>query len=411
MNRVLLVAYHFPPFTGSSGVHRALSFSTHLDSFGWEPIVLTAHPRAYETRSDEMLHRVSKNVRVIRAPAWDTKQHFAIRGRYPTFMARPDRWRWWWPGAVAAGIFAIRKYRPRAIWSTYPIATAHRIGTALARFSGLPLIADFRDPMAQDDYPEDPITWRCFERIERRAIATADYSTFTTAGSVRLYQQRYPEFSDRMRLLENGFDEDVFDGFAAPDEPLNPGRLTLLHSGLVYPNDRDPTHLFDALAALRKRARKLFERLVVRFRASGQDALLHELVIRHGLGGAVEILPPIEYREAVAEMCRADGLLILQGRSCNTQIPAKFYEYLRAGRPMLVFGDPAGDTAAAARSSGISANAALENTPGISAVLEAFIEDPAAGTLPSTSAVQSASRRGRTAELAALLDEVVAAGA
>ena len=44
-----MVAFHFPPLAGSSGIQRTLRFVQHLPALGWEPIVLSAHPRAYET--------------------------------------------------------------------------------------------------------------------------------------------------------------------------------------------------------------------------------------------------------------------------------------------------------------------------------------------------------------------------
>ena len=47
---------------------------------------------------------------------------------------------------------------------TYPIATAHLIGAELQRRSGLPWIADFRDPMAQPNYPRDPAIWQSFKQ-------------------------------------------------------------------------------------------------------------------------------------------------------------------------------------------------------------------------------------------------------
>lgn len=405
MQRVLMIAYHFPPMAGSSGVQRTLRFSSHLPDFGWEPIVLTAHQRAYDQCSSDLLDQIRAGTIVIRAPAWDTKRHLAIAGRYPAFMARPDRWRWWWLGAVPAGMRAIRRYRPSAIWSTYPIATAHSIGIALARLSGLPWIADFRDPMAQEGYPSDPATWRSFARIERTAVARANLSAFTTPGAVRLYRQRYPEYGARCRLLENGYDEETFVDLEDTDEPLNSGRLTLLHSGIIYPSERDPTRLFEALRELRDSAPRVYSRLIVRFRAAVHETLLKDLARRYDVEAAIEILPQIAYREAVREMCRADGLLILQAGNCNDQIPAKFYEYLRAGRPLLLLTDPAGDTAEAARAAGVTAIADLERSAAIGELLQAFAANPTAGTLPTRSAVSGASRRQRTAELATWLDE------
>ncbi|MCK7578217.1 MAG: hypothetical protein MZV65_22425 [Chromatiales bacterium] len=86
---------------------------------------------------------------------------------------------------------------------------------------------------------------------EKAAIARARLSTFTTQGAVALYQQRYPQYAARLRVIENGYDDDLpMSDLAAP--PLNPGKLTLLHSGIVYPSERDPTHLMQALAKLKR---------------------------------------------------------------------------------------------------------------------------------------------------------------
>ena len=59
----------------------------------------------------------------------------------------------------------------------------------------------------------------------------------------------------------------------------------------------------------------------------------------------VEILPSVAYAEAIIEMQTADLLLVFQGENFNTQVPAKIYEYLRAGRSILAMVDLQGDTA------------------------------------------------------------------
>src|SRR4030095_17172773 len=93
MKQVLMVAFHFPPLAGSSGIQRTLRFAAHLPSFGWQPTVLTAHPRAYERTSDDLMAEVSPDVRVERVFAFDTRRHLSAFGRDPWGLASPARGR------------------------------------------------------------------------------------------------------------------------------------------------------------------------------------------------------------------------------------------------------------------------------------------------------------------------------
>ena len=410
MKTVLMVAFHFPPFAGSSGVQRTLRFVQHLPAFGWQPLVLTAHPRAYEARSDDLLADVAPSVHVERAFALDTARHLAVAGRYPGALARPDRWMTWQLDAVTRGARMIERFRPSVIWSTYPIATAHVIASRLQRRSGLPWIADFRDPMAQDGYPADPATWRSFKAIEQDALRRARFSVFCTPGAATMYRDRYPETArDRVRVIENGFDEETYLGLSRERSgaPLQAGRLTLLHSGVVYSSERDPTHLLAALGRIKQDDPAMANRLLLRFRASGNDALLGQLAGLHGVADMVQLAPALPHRQAIEEMTRADGLVVMQAANCNQQIPAKLYEYLRAGRPVLGLTDPLGDTAGALRAAGLGEPVPLDDPQAIATALKCFMASIEHGTalLPAPDAVASCTRVARTRQLAELLSQ------
>lgn len=405
---VILIAFHFPPLAGSSGIQRTLRFAQHLPAFGWQPLVLTAQERAYERTSADLNSDVPQGTLVQRAFALDTARHLAVGGRYAGALARPDRWMTWRYDAVRQGMRMIRKFKPKLLWSTFPIATAHIIGAELARRSGLPWIADFRDPMAQDGYPADPLTWAQYRRIEEQALTQAAASVFTTPGAAAEYRRRYPTAAHKVRVIENGYDEESFSSIAADAaaRPLVEGAVTLLHSGIVYPSERDPTQLMAALRKLHEAGTITPQRLRLRFRAAVADDLLMRLAAEHGVAGYLDLCPPIPYREALAEMLRADALLVMQASNCNEQIPAKLYEYLRAGRPVLCLTDPAGDTAGVLRAAGIDALARLDEAADIASLLQRFVSHGAGGlsTLASSDAVRSASRLGRTQQLARLLD-------
>ena len=411
MKRVLMVAYHFPPLAGSSGIQRTLRFVQHLPRFGWQPMVLTASPIAYERTSLDLHAEVPAEIIVHRAFALDTARHLALGGRYWSALARPDRWISWKFAAVRAGLRMIREFKPEAIWSTFPIATAHSIAADLHRRSGIPWIADFRDPMVQQGYPADPLTWQCQERIESRVIHEAHYSMFSAPSAVRMYRERYPKQADRVLLLENGFDEETFsvaERSPNADEPIHRDAVTLLHSGIVYPEERDPTQLFVALGRLLASGRIEPGRFKVRFRAAVHEDLLRRLTAEHRVESLVELCEPTDYQSALLEMLRADGLLVMQSAGCNEQIPAKIYEYLRARRPILCLSDPAGDTAAALREAGVGAMARLDSAQEIEHALLTFEAGVRAKTidLPEPALVQAASRESRTQVLAQRLDEV-----
>ncbi len=413
VKRVLMVAFHFPPLRGSSGIQRSLSFVRQLPQLGWQPLVLTAHPRAYAQRGDDLT--LPPDLPVRRAFALDTSRHLAWRGRYTRWLALPDPWVSWCLGALPAGWLMVRRYRPQVLWSTYPIASAHLIGLLLHRCTGLPWIADLRDPMVDATVPVDPLKRRVYTWLERQMVRHCAALVFTSPGTLRLYAERYPALPrERLLLIENGYDEDDFRAAAliqaqaeAPS-PRAPGPLRLLHSGAIYPSERDPLPLFAALAALKRLGVISAQRMQLVLRATGHDDYLAPLLRQHGLDDLVTLAPHLPYHAALAEMMEADGLLLLQAANCNHQLPAKLYECLRAGRPVLGLTDAAGDSAAALRHAGIDTIAALADADAIIAALPHFLTllEQGGAPLPQAAAVAACSRRARSVQLAALLDRV-----
>lgn len=343
--RVVMVAFHFPPQAGSSGVLRTLNFVKHLPRHAWNPVVLTAHPRAYIARRDDLVKMIPAATRVIRSFALDAARHLSVYRKYPRLLALPDRWSTWWFAGFLAGMRVIRQEDPEVIWSTYPIASAHLIAATLARASGLPWVADFRDPMINVDEPSDPLQRKSWEWLEAHVAKNATCCVFTTERAAAVYRSRYPRFAAKMCVIENGYDEDAFVNVAPVRQGVGENAVLLLHSGIIYPKERDPSAFFEALSRMIAGGRADRTRLCVRFRAAHHTEEVEALAVRYGLGDVIDVAPPIPYRDAIAEMLGADFLLAFQGENFNAQIPAKIYEYLRARRPLLALVDPAGDTA------------------------------------------------------------------
>ena len=412
--RLLYIAYHFPPIQGSTGIARTLSFARYLPEWQWQVTVLTVRPFVYPDIREQNYAAIPPHVRVVRTLAFDTQRHLAIRGRYPSLLATPDKLQSWIPFATWRAVQIIRRWKPHALVSTYPIASAHYIGYLAHRLTGIPWIADFRDPMVQPNYPEDPRIYRAFQKIERLAFTHAARIVVTTPGAGQLYADRFPDYPrDHIVLISNGFDPQMFADAVRPPQPVGPRRLRLLHSGLLYPEERDPLALFAALAELRAAGRLDSRSVEVVFRASGYEQVFAPHIRRLGLEDLVTFCAPIPYGEALSEMMAADGLLILQAANCNQQIPAKLYEYLYAGRPILCLTDPAGDTGQLMKQLGSRYIAPLDSAADIKTALLGFVTDlqQDRGYVVPPETVSGFSRRTLTGELARTLDETLAEAA
>ena len=75
--RILIVAFHFPPVRVSSGIQRTLKFCTYLREYGWDPLVLTISPSAYDVTNPDQLKEIPNDVVVERAFGLDTSRHLA----------------------------------------------------------------------------------------------------------------------------------------------------------------------------------------------------------------------------------------------------------------------------------------------------------------------------------------------
>jgi glycosyltransferase involved in cell wall biosynthesis len=407
-SRVLVVAYHFPPHAGSSGLLRSLKFCGYLPEFGWIPTVLTIHPRAYDRVNESQLAEIPAEVEVIRAFGLDTRRHLSIRGAYPHVLALPDRWASWLLGAVPAGLYSIKKRDIDVIFTTFPIATTVLIGYVLHRLTDKPWIVDFRDSMTEDDYPKDPLTRNIYRWIERKAVHYASKILFTAPGTIRMYRRRYPELdAEKCILLPNGYDEADFEGIV-PQRKLG-RKIRLLHSGLIYPWERDPRPFFRALARLRAEGQISHETLSVELRACGSEAEFQKDVAGLGIDDLVHFLPALPYRPSLQDAANADVLLLLQAACCDHQVPAKAYEYVRLNKPVLALTTMTGDTASLLNEIGGTTIVDLADENAIRNALPDFLQQVRAGThpLPSVSKCRSFSRRNQAERLADCLRKVV----
>ena len=338
--KLLMIAFHYPPDMSSSGVLRTLKYSRYLPEHGWLPHVLTVDPKHYEVRDEALVGQIPAEVKVYRTRAVNTKSALSIRGRYLKAVTIPDRFIGWLPFAVAAALRVIRRERIEALYSTSPLATSHMIGAAVKKLTGLPWIADFRDPWTEPELVADhqALLFRLETRLEDLVLRRADRLVFTTGGLRAELLRRHPRAEpDKAVVIPNGYDEEDFESLE--ERPPAAPPLWITHAGLVDQEYRSPFPLFDAISELKRSGQLAPGQLRVDFLGGGaylESDAFRQAVASRDLGEEIRVSGRVSYRESIERQARSHVLLILQCTDDTRHlIPAKAFEYLRVGRPIL----------------------------------------------------------------------------
>jgi glycosyltransferase involved in cell wall biosynthesis len=339
LKKVLIIAYHYPPAGGSSGVLRALKFSKFLPANGWLPHILTLHESFYPVRDEALLWDVPAEAVVHRTLAFDNARHLAIKGRHLAFLGVPDRFVSWFFFGVAKGVRVVRKQSVQAIYSTSPPATAHLIAAALKSITGALWVADFRDPWIEEGSFPVPgsLRYRIESALERMVMRRCDCLLVTTPYLKQEFLSRYPELpADKIQVIYNGYDESDFsDNGVAPRSDL----FEIIHAGLVTRAFRNPLPLLETVADLI--AEGCLPRNQVKITFLGGDWWVSSPeftaeIKRLSLDEVVSVQGRVSHQEALKRLAQAAVLLLLQASDdTRSLIPAKAFEYLRIGRPIL----------------------------------------------------------------------------
>lgn len=343
---LLVVAFHYPPDNTSTGVLRTLKFTQYLLQDGWRSTVLSVPEALYRDTDPALASQIPPEITVRRTWAVDLKQTLSIGGSYPGFLTYPDRYWPWLLSAVRRGAQLLRTGGFRAIYSTYPVPTAHVIGWRLKKRFGLPWIADFRDPWLEDSMPT--LEKRLATVLERQVAVHADRVICNTPSMRRMFLERYPTLPpEKFVTITNGYDEPDFVGLV----PQRREKFQIIYPGVIDGAPRNPAPLLAGVALALDRGWLRRDDLVINFLGCGSYGHHDKFradVKRYGLEDVVEVqVPRIPYRQALEQLAGGDVLVALceplgDGpqveairRWSSLQVPVKVYEYLRLGRPIL----------------------------------------------------------------------------
>ncbi len=326
--RVLLISYYFPPLN-TSGAARPYRLFKFLPRSGYSVDVLTAVKQP--GGGVPGVHHVPDTWGPLGANTrldW-TIRRLCFQNDGPT----------WIPRAAAAAARLCRAARPAAVISTSPSINTHLAALWVKRRYGVPWIADFRDPLAGNPFGD-----RAGRRVrvdaflERLFFRRADLLLANTDALAETWRGRYPEWQHKIRVLWNGFDPEI--PVEAAPLPPRPFR-TLVHMGALY-GKRHPGRLLASVRRLMGSGAvtpgHLRIRLVGMISRETLPIDLNEFRCLEEAGCLEWRQGTIPAGEALGMTAESDFQLLLDVQDeASVQLPAKLFDLVRIGRPILAF--------------------------------------------------------------------------
>ncbi|MBP5397095.1 MAG: glycosyltransferase family 4 protein [Bacteroidales bacterium] len=368
--RVLVLSYYWPP-SGGSGVQRWVKFAKYLPAEGWETVVYTPSNPEMPSR-DESLQKDVEGVTVIRRKIFEPyglyaklfgrgkkgggkvniadAGHKSLGTRIALWLRGnlfiPDPKCLWIRPSIRFLKAYLREHPVDAIVSTGPPHSMHLIARGVAKATGLPWVADFRDPWTRVFYFKHllltPCSQRRHERLEKKVL---DDASAVVAVSPMVQEEFQSMTSTPVELITNGFDEDDFKtvkSAAKAEDSLEAPTFTLTHTGL-FAREGNPTMLWEVLKE--KCAADAEFAAALRLRLLGKtDSEVLESIAAAGLSDKLTDLGYQAHDVAVREQMTADILLLPLRKEPESKaiLAGKMFEYLGARRPILGFEDPDG---------------------------------------------------------------------
>ena len=328
---LILLAYYYLP-DNTSGVQRAVRLAKYLPRRGC-PTTVICSGHAGETPLPNVLHVPRGGMPPAQRAAWAA----ALQRVLPYNEQLP-----WVPHAVAAADDLLTRQSVSAILSTSPPLATHFAALWLKRRYRLKWIADFRDPLLGN--PGRPRRWaRPYDVfLERLIFHFADGIIAVTDTVAAEWRRQYPSSAHKIHVIWNGFDPE--DAFGPAEIPARPYRL-LSHVGILYAL-RHPLSLLASVDRLVRNGQ--LDTGAIRLRFTGpvenETALLaHPSTAALVQAGCLELRGELIPRsDAMREIATSDFLLLLDIVNLSNTgytVPAKLYDYILTGRPILAVTD------------------------------------------------------------------------
>ena len=361
--KVLIVSFHYLPEVMAAS-YRMHAWAKYLPRYGWEPIILTKTRDKIDAQyltieSNKVSKEFDKAAGCIvyrMAYRQKCKGLWDLRSRYTNlsspsmvdvfvrkflnfvignFFMFPDERYDWFPDAVQAGQAIMKNHDIHAILATGAPWTVFLVARKLGRAAGIPWIADYRDPWSQ------PTTIGIQKQYIIRELANRilEKKLMQTASAlIQISELLTKDLGKTLRrnvyLIPNGYDPENFsNGYK-----LCPSRkkFTISFIGTLH-NNTNTDIFMEGFNRFVERTNITPEKCQVFFigELNGYRRVKETYTGFSKIKNYFKFEPSVSQEKATKRMHLSHILLSfpLDMRGC---CPAKTYEYMASGRPILV---------------------------------------------------------------------------
>ena len=428
MKRVLVITYYWPP-SGGSGVQRWVKFAKYLPSEGWQPVIYTPSNPDLGSVDESLLSDIPSEAEIIKRRIFEpygiyrkltgSKGQIKVEanpggGGKGSFLKRLSMWvrgnlfmpdpRCLWIGPSVRFLTKYLKEHPvDVIVSTGPPQSMHLIARKVSLATGIPWVADFRDPWTKIFYFKHLMLGKRAERkhheLEQRVL---DDATAVVAVSPLVQADFAAMTKTPVCLVTNGYDESDYTETIVPEKGFN-----VVHTGLLTA-EGNPVELWKVLG---KKCREDAD-FAASFRltlAGKTDETVLESIRQAGLGDYLTDLGYIDHNKAVMQQRKASVLILPIREEPETKaiLPGKLFEYLAARKPVLGVGTGEGAMAEVLKETGAGQIFDWDDRAGISDYVERLWSAFRSGeVMTATADIEKYSRRMTTRKMVEIFEQV-----
>ncbi len=444
----MMITPSIPPYAGS-GVYRNLRFIRHLDRRGWDVSVLSIREKSIRDNlpcDPMLLQEIPNTVHLERTHASRfldaflrlrngvTKTHTGesnnskkftkeisktqeldshyqgVKDFISTLLRFPDAEIGWVPWAILRGMKTCKKKKIDVLYTSGPPHSCHLVGWALQNLTGLPWVADFRDPWTRQGWIEEAIksTWhhRWKMNLELRVIRSANRVILNTNEMRDDFSTFYSGIpSEKFIAIYNGFSpEDVLE---SSNVPKNDKVFSVTHVGSFY-KKRTPLEFLRALSSLIGEKKIALDQINIRLIGRCDIDGVQEEIDGLGLTSCVELIPWVTHEESLRAIAHSDLVLLIQPGT-SLQIPGKIFEYIMHKKNILALADN-GATSNIVRNYDLGFVAKPMDIPSIKTALLQFYEkrfDPQSLSPGYIRALETFNAHSLTTQLEKTFEEVI----